>query len=165
MSIFVRTFLSAGAMLCVVLGLVGCEAPGVGDPCDPENVPPGGFQASEKYVETSSVQCRSRVCLVYGLAGDTNKIQGTASCPAGEAGCVDDSAACDDGTTVPENCKTGRVYCTCRCDAPAGSSTETCECPDNYSCEPIVTSAAAGAGVRGSYCVKKKSVDSSEDES
>ncbi len=49
---------------------VGCNAPGVGDPCTPENIPSDGFNGSEAYLETSSVQCRTRVCMVYQLQGD-----------------------------------------------------------------------------------------------
>ncbi|MEZ4254344.1 MAG: hypothetical protein R3A78_01305 [Polyangiales bacterium] len=141
----------------------GCSAPGVGDPCDPESVPEGGFESSEAYLETSSVQCRTRVCMVYHLAGDTRKVTGTDSCDeTTDTDCVNGNSDCDDGDTVSSNCVTGRVYCTCRCDAPKGSSTTTCECPDGYSCEEVVATNAAGAGVRGSYCVKKKTVDTEE---
>ena len=49
--------------------LAGCTAPGIGDPCIPESIPEGGFVGSEAYLETSSVQCRTRVCMVYQLTG------------------------------------------------------------------------------------------------
>lgn len=143
---------------------MGCEAPGVGDPCRPENVPQGGFQPSEAYLETSSVQCQTRVCMVYKLSGNTEHILGEfENCDAEDGNCVNDSPDCDDGDTVADNCMPGRVYCTCRCDAPAGSSTTTCECPDGYACEEVVATNAAGAGVRGSYCVKKNTVGDSEE--
>ena len=148
---------------------MGCQAPGVGDPCRPENVPQGGFQVSEAYLETSSVQCQTRVCMVYKLKGNTehtiadDKDDASYDCGAADGNCVNDSPDCDDGDTVAPDCATGRVYCTCRCDAPAGSSTTTCECPDGYACEEVVATNAAGAGVRGSYCVKKNTVgDSAE---
>lgn len=127
---------------------LGCEAPGVGDPCDPENVPVGGFQSSESYLETSSVQCRTRVCMVYELQGDTR-------CESGES-CdnpIDPNENCD---PIADNCKAQRVYCTCRCAAPAGSTTSTCECPDGYTCEEILE--LGGDGIRGSYCVKSATI-------
>lgn len=152
--------LSAFAILLVI----GCEAPGVGDPCRPENVPEGGFKESEAYLETSSVQCQTRVCMVYKLAGNTERVLGEyPDCDSPGANCVlGDDSNCDDGDTVAANCAPARVYCTCRCDAPAGSSTTTCECPDGYACEEVVATNAAGAGVRGSYCVKKNTVDDGE---
>ncbi len=134
----------------LVAGLAfGCEAPGVGDPCDPENVPEGGFQSSEAYLETSSVQCRTRVCMVYELQGDTRCSLGD---PSGE-NCVNQDPNCapDD-----DNCMAQRVYCTCRCKAPAGSSTSTCECPDGYTCQEILE--LGGDGIRGSYCVKADTI-------
>ncbi|MCA9582234.1 MAG: hypothetical protein KC416_10605 [Myxococcales bacterium] len=141
---------------------VGCEAPGVGDPCDPENVPAGGFVSREAYLETSSVQCRTRVCMVYKLQGDTDKVIGEhPDCPLD--GTMDDDCVAGPGSGCDPSqatCVPARVYCTCRCDAPAGSSTSTCECPDGYSCEPVLQ--LGGAGIRGSYCVKKSTLGDEE---
>jgi len=116
----------------------------VGDPCDPENVPTGGFNASEAYLETSSVQCRTRVCMVYHLAGDTS------------------DPSCD--PTTDPNCPSptdveARVYCTCRCDAPADSNTPTCSCPGGFSCAEVLQ--LGGSGIRGSYCVKDETLPTS----
>ena len=127
-----RTFrLPSFSHLLVVLALsslavfaVGCKsAIGVGDPCDPESIPGGGFDRSEVYLETSSVQCRTRVCMVYkteGLPGDV---------------------------TYNEE----QVYCSCRCDAPEGANTPTCACPSGFTCETILEQ--GGTGIRGGYCV------------
>jgi hypothetical protein len=112
------------AIALVGLGLFACNVPsGVGDPCDPESVPGGGFDPNEVYLETSSVQCRTRVCMVY-------KIDGLPS----------DSEANEE-----------RVYCTCRCDAPADSNTPTCNCPTGFVCENILEQ--GGSGIQGGYCV------------
>jgi hypothetical protein len=60
----------AAALTVLAFTAVGCKpGTGVGDPCDPESVPGGGFDRQEVYLETSSVQCRTRVCMVYEIAG------------------------------------------------------------------------------------------------
>lgn len=141
----VRYALCAAAVLLAPVA-VGCEAPGVGDPCDPESIPEGGFNDSEAYLETSSVQCRTRVCLVYKLPGFPNR-----------------DSTCDP-SVVGGSCATpqeteDRVYCTCRCKAPAGATASTCECPDGYTCEEVLDSEFAGDGIRGSYCVKSSTIE------
>ena len=111
------------ALTLLAIAAVGCQpGTGVGDPCDPESVPMGGFDPQEVYLETNSVQCRTRVCMVYELDG------------------LPDSDA-----------DLERVYCTCRCDAPAGSDTPTCNCPSGFVCETILEQ--GGTGIRGGYCV------------
>ncbi|MFZ1864327.1 MAG: hypothetical protein WAU39_08910 [Polyangiales bacterium] len=122
----------------------GCSSSAVGDPCVPEQVPEGGFLPSETYLETSSVQCATRVCLVRELqggnpGGDPNNLQED-DCPQGEATCV--SAA-----EVERS-----VYCSCRCAAPAGSDLPTCGCPSGFTCEEVLET--GGDGLRGSYCVR-----------
>ena len=136
-----------GLVLCsigVMWTMFGCEAPGVGDPCEPESIPEMGFVASEAYLETSSVQCRTRVCMVYQLPGYPNR-DGT--CDPARVG----------GPCATPGETEERVYCTCRCDAPAGDAT-TCECPDGYDCVEVLDSEFAGPGIRGSYCVKSNTV-------
>lgn len=126
------------------LSLTGCEAPGVGDPCLPEAVPEGGFRDTESYLETSSVQCRTRVCMVYKLEGDPRPVceddpnGTTAGCPA--PGDLADPAEAEE-----------RIFCTCRCDGP--SNTTNCECPSGFSCEEVLD--LGGDGIRGSYCIPK----------
>ena len=121
------------------LSVTGCAESNVGDPCVPEQVPAGGFLASETYLETSSVQCATRVCLVRELPGDPNNLQ-EEQCPLGPEGCVFASEV------------EGSVYCSCRCAAPADSNLPTCGCPDGFICEEVLET--GGDGVRGSYCVR-----------
>jgi hypothetical protein len=143
-----------GLVLCsigVMWTMFGCEAPGVGDPCEPESIPEGGFVPSEAYLETSSVQCRTRVCMVYQLPGYPNREN---DCdPATLPRRPDGSPA----TCATQGETEERVYCTCRCDAPAGDAS-TCECPDEYDCVEVLDSEFAGPGIRGSYCVKSNTV-------
>ena len=132
-----------------LLPLGGCADAPVGDPCVPENTPAGGFLRGEAYLETSSVQCRTRVCMVY-MAGE------------GAPSSLDPS-------TSREQCQTGggadcsgfpseeeieeRVYCTCRCQAPEGSGTPTCNCGSGFTCvEDLLV--LGGDGIRGGYCVR-----------
>ncbi|MBI5486759.1 MAG: hypothetical protein HY905_05465 [Deltaproteobacteria bacterium] len=62
------------AGLALVGTTVACEPPGVGDPCTPEVRPPpdpdrAGYNMPWAYgevsVETRSLQCRTRTCMVY----------------------------------------------------------------------------------------------------
>lgn len=121
--------------------LSACTAAGVGDPCKPEVVPrlgdaDGGtstsnfaFSEDEIYFETNSAQCRTRICMAYRYGGNPY---------------VD-----PDQKAVNE-----RIYCTCRCGAPAGSTATTCKCPDGFTCAEINSSDLAGPGLQGSYCVR-----------
>lgn len=131
-----RRGVSIAAVLCAWLALGGgCSTPAVGAPCLPEQIPEGGFSPKEAYIESSSVQCETRVCLVYQLAGDPRE-----SCKAGSA-----------STCASQDEVAKRVYCTCRCNAQ-GSGFGECECPDGFSCEEVLTQ--GDRGVRGSYCVR-----------
>ena len=114
---------------CCLLGLVlavsaGC-ATGVGDPCTPEVIPDDGFKNSEAYIETSSVQCQTRVCGVFKYQGDPRH---------------------DDPRQVEK-----KIYCTCRCEAP-DPRFGTCDCPDGFECQEVLD--LGGPGIRGSYCVR-----------
>jgi len=123
----------------------GCSSSAVGDPCVPEAVPEGGFLASETYLETSSVQCATRVCLVRGLMGDPSNLhEDDPACPRDQEG--------EPSTCVTEAEVEASVYCSCRCDAPAESGLPTCACPGGFICEPVLET--GGDGLRGSYCVK-----------
>ena len=133
--------------------IAGCEAPGVGDPCSPEAVPEGGFVATESYLETSSVQCRTRVCAVYQLNGVPNfigpDINGDG---APDQTCDPTTEACADVAETEQ-----RVYCTCRCDAPSDvGQASLCDCPDGFSCLEVSTQ--GGPGVRGSYCIRSSTI-------
>jgi hypothetical protein len=127
------------------LAAAGCANSAVGDPCVPEAVPEGGFLASETYLETSSVQCATRVCLVRGLDGDPNNLE--PECPKDDP---DGDPA--DWTCVSENEVERSVYCSCRCGAPAESGLPTCGCPGGFLCEEVLET--GGDGLRGSYCVR-----------
>ena len=129
---------------------VACSESAVGDPCVPEQVPEGGFLSSETYLETSSVQCATRVCLVRDLEGDPN-------IPCDEN---PDEPTCADRSEIEDN-----VYCSCRCGAPEGSSLPTCGCPGGFVCEEILET--GGDGLRGSYCVREpvEAAEPNEDDS
>jgi len=158
-----RSVRTGSLQLATVLGVVllgammsGCPARGIGDPCVPEAIPGGGFDQREIYVETSSVQCRTRTCMVFRLSGDPSKVVGEESCPAGTAGCVD--------RALPVNVSNSaeRVFCTCRCSATDGdSNTPLCDCTDGFHCVDVLT--AGGAGVRGGYCVPNELCTADED--
>jgi hypothetical protein len=119
--------------------LLACSTPAVGAPCLPEQVPANGFDPRESYIESSSVQCESRVCVVYKLAGDPRE-----SCnPAQNPNCADPAE-------VEES-----VYCTCRCDS-FGQSDNDCDCPSGYRCTRLLTN--GDLGVNGKYCIKSQTV-------
>jgi hypothetical protein len=151
---------------------LGCEAGHVGDPCVPEDEYRqnfSGYSASEVNLETGSLSCQTRICLVQHF-------QGRVSCPYGQEEAAlglppDDPRRCrvpgTDGTgstdavTVPvsawavERPADATVYCSCRCDGPDPNA-HYCECPSGYSCEPLVRDFGFGEReLKGSYCVKQ----------
>lgn len=130
------------AMFLALLGLAACGAPAVGDPCLPEQVPDDGFEISEAYIESSSVQCQTRVCMVWKLQG----------APQGSTPCLNNPAKCATEAEVSK-----KVYCTCRCDA-GNSRFAECTCPSGYTCTPVLEQGSEG--VRGSYCVLSETVTS-----
>ncbi|MEY4511961.1 MAG: hypothetical protein RLZZ450_4083 [Pseudomonadota bacterium] len=145
------------AFAVAALGAIGCTDEGVGDPCIPETVPCNangeqcGYKASEAYIEATSVQCKSRLCIVYKLDNNT---QG--SIPS------DPRTLCD-SKGQPQGCVDNEalaksVYCTCRCDTGGvKSGIDTCTCPDGFTCEPVLN--LGGPGIVGSYCVNKDSIN------
>lgn len=126
--------------ILLALLAVGCTGSPVGDPCVPENIPPEGFDSREIYLETSSVQCRTRTCMVFKLAGNPEKIAGTPSCDG--LNCVTEAQA------------QNQVFCACRCSVPEGreANTPLCDCPDGYTCSDGIVQ-TGGPGVEGGYCV------------
>lgn len=137
-------------LLCLGLWVAACADEGVGDPCTPETVPVNnegkpGFQKTESYIESSSVQCRSRLCIVHKLDNGTDlpadpRPQGLCSNKQNPnaVGCVSDAELLR------------AVHCTCKCGGP--KTAEQCKCPSGFSCIEILT--LGGDGIRGSYCVK-----------
>ncbi len=147
----------------------------------------GGFDAREVNVESKSFQCRTRICLVnhfqgrvscpYGQLADGQKPA------AAKSACLNpgDSTKAVTGLTNSADPASFRdpekkalvkaqcvdrtadkaVYCSCRCadangEKPSGQT--FCDCPDGFSCSPLVTSIGAGSneGLTGSYCIKSK---------
>lgn len=135
--------------------LTACTTSGVGDPCNPEQVPEGGFAETEIFLETSSVQCRSRVCLVNRFpGGDPNAYTDTDTLGND---CID----ADDPGTCLNGVVEDRVHCSCRCAAPAGANTPTCACPNGFTClENAVTT--GGIGIEGGYCVRDDALGAAE---
>lgn len=135
------------ALLALGLGLlgVGCAASGVGDPCTPEAVPRCGFAATEVYVETSSVQCRTRVCVVYRLDGHPENLL-SAGCPLDSSRsdcatttdpstCVDDTPRDEADTSDLGTTSVDRVFCSCRCRAlETNPDLPLCVCGTGYHC-------------------------------
>jgi len=72
-----RRFLSVSALFALLLGAAACTPEGMGDPCEPESCPPlldefglpipgqCDWQSEEVYLEHFSLQCRTRVCMVF----------------------------------------------------------------------------------------------------
>jgi len=139
------------------LGAIGCADEGVGDPCIPETVPCNalgekcGYKSSESYIEATSVQCKSRLCIVYKLDNKTN-----GAIPSDPRSLCEDQKQPEDGC-VDNDALQKSVYCTCRCDTGGvKSGIDTCTCPDGFTCEPVLN--LGGSGIVGSYCVAKSSI-------
>jgi hypothetical protein len=133
-----RGWISLPTLLLAVLP-IGCATPPVGAPCLPEQVPENGFDGRESYIETASLQCETRVCVVHKLRGDPREPctpTATRECAARAA--IEDS-----------------VYCSCRCDSD-GVSDSDCECPAGFSCDELLDH--RDQGVKGRYCIKKRAV-------
>lgn len=108
-------------LLVVALSMLAlsCGESGVGDPCNPQhpplpdggaqcpNAPPGSdcFLGTELYLETRSLQCRTRVCMVYHWS-EREQVPGE---------------------------QARRVFCTCRCGGE-GDPTAFCTCPSGFRC-------------------------------
>jgi hypothetical protein len=147
------TLYAAVAIVLAATRLTGCASPAVGAPCLPEQVPADGFDESEAYIESSSVQCETRVCMVYKLqgapTGTANCVPNPVTCTAGQKNCVPQVKCASDDDVAK------KVYCTCRCSAP-NSKFSACSCPGGYSCAPVLEQGSIG--VRGSYCVRSDTV-------
>jgi len=141
-----------GFIVLTLVG-VGCTDEGVGDPCIPETIPCDstgsncGYQASESYIEATSVQCRSRLCIVHKLDNGTGGLTPSDPrkiCTGGDT---------DEPDCVEEDALKNSVYCTCRCGLE-GSDRDFCKCPSGFSCEPVLTNGPEG--IRGNYCVRSR---------
>lgn len=145
-----------GTVALLGLLVTACADEGVGDPCTPETIPckidPAtkekqcGFNNTESFIESSSVQCRSRLCIVHKL---DNKTDG--NIPADPTKACSDTVSVQDGCVKPDELDKS-VYCTCRCDGP-GKKEDFCDCPSGFKCDEVLS--LGGDGIRGSYCVRK----------
>lgn len=136
----VSRLVRAGAPLLVAAAMFGCAPSPIGDPCVPESIPGGGYDPREVYIETSSVQCRTRACMVYRLKGNPEE-----PCDAPGA----DVETCANAEEIDD-----QIFCTCRCSVAEGgqSNTPLCNCGQGFTCvDDVVT--AGGEGVRGGYCI------------
>lgn len=97
-----------GSVLALALGCAACASEQVGAPCAPEQVPEGGFDGLESYVEIGSLQCETRTCLVHRFDGDLDSPD------------VHDS-----------------IYCSCRCDGE-GDPAGFCDCPEGFVCQEVL---------------------------
>lgn len=134
----------------LALSAIGCAPVGLGDPCTPEAIPSGGFTPREVYVESGSVQCRTRTCMVFHL--DANP-ECTPNCAVCGQGGTDACPRCmaTGGTCVTEGSPESpnsdeRVFCSCRCSAGGNPSLPLCECTEGYRCVP-------DGDPGGGYCV------------
>ncbi|HVJ22126.1 MAG TPA: hypothetical protein VM686_42260 [Polyangiaceae bacterium] len=143
---------------------VGCDSGNVGDPCTPDaeyslNFAP--FSVREVYLESRSLQCATRLCLV-------NHFQGRVSCPLGQASSDDPERVCTtpDGAEriegeVPawdlDRSAERSVYCSCRCDGPDPDG-RYCECPSGFECQKLAPEVGfENRELAGSYCIKNGS--------
>jgi hypothetical protein len=138
-----------GSVLECLPGPEVASAEHVGDPCFTHVVPEGGFYDSMAYVEPVSESCGGAACIVYHLGGDPRDgCERPSSCEPSDS----NDCPVDPGCAQPGDIEE-RVYCSCRCDGPAGLP--TCACPDDYSCVPLIHTGPLNA--QGSYCVRNRS--------
>jgi hypothetical protein len=139
-----------------LLTLAGCQTSGVGDPCVPQAIPSGGFQERDIVIETTSVMCRTRVCLVYKFTGDpthdfTSEDENTCE-PLADSGVSEDAGPLErDPLCRTRDYIRDHVFCTCRCDSD-DPNVPTCDCPGGFAC--VALQQGGGASVEGSYCVR-----------
>lgn len=152
----------------------------IGAPCTPEDEFSPTFpffSQGEVTIDSGSPSCASGVCVVANFRGRTSCPYGQ---PAGEVKGPDGAFPVDPTLTSDERCYlpgtshdpanavtvpvdpqfVGRppadtVYCSCRCDGPAGSG-PFCECPDGFACTHLIDERGASSDSRfaGSYCLK-----------
>jgi hypothetical protein len=151
----------------------------VGATCVPENEFSPTFpffSQDETTIDSGSPRCESGVCLVANFRGRVSCPYGqrAAGAEPGDASKVEPTLGPDERCylpgashdaaneiTVPVDPQfVGRppqdtVYCSCRCDGPAGSG-PFCQCPDGFACTHLVDERGEGSDQRfaGSYCVK-----------
>lgn len=171
-----------------LLGSSSAAVIGLGDPCTPEpeyDHDGGGAVLTDLGIDLNSTSCVSRVCLSYYFQGRVTCPYGnakggqTGTCravpellglytldatPSGELCCPQVGDVEQRSLTKPVEAQcSGKnaldsVYCSCRCDVPAGvdrNLVRLCDCPSGFACLPILENPALPIGKRGSYCVKQ----------
>lgn len=125
-------------------GAPACHDQGLGDPCVPDQETRAdfaGFSEDEVNVETRSMECVSRLCLVNHYRGRVT--------PGGPP-------------TTPAPCShrpaRDAVYCSCRCanvDGRTDDGFPYCACPDGFTCTQLVSSIGQDVerGLTGAYCI------------
>jgi len=148
----------------------------IGDPCTPGdefNPNFSGFEVTEVNIQTGTTSCNSGVCLVANFQGRTTCPYGQPADPSG-SGMADPTIPAEDRCYLPgaaqapanaiavpvtpqlvRRSPADAVYCSCRCDGPAGTG-PFCACPSGFECRHLVdqygtSTADQGAG---SYCLK-----------
>ncbi len=134
----------SAAVLAMALSVIGCGdddddddttgGEAVGEACTPEMIPEGGFQQTEVYLESDTIDCPNPGCVVNHLVGDPTETD------PGEPDYVSPAEI------------ERRVYCTCKCAAEASETIDCPACPDGFECCPLFTIGAAD--LAGSYCVR-----------
>ena len=137
----------------------GPTEPGsVGDQCIPADesfATFSGFSLGEINISDEDPQCSSGNCMVV-------RFRGRVTCPEGnQDGGVCTTAAGEEVSVpvypqLPDRPAERAVFCSCRCDGPAGQG-PFCDCPSGMACEPALVASSDDSYAdqyAGSYCVK-----------
>ena len=124
-------------MACAVeLPAAAAPPPGegkVGAACLPTQLSPSGFVPFERdqaSIDTASPDCATGLCLANNITFHYD-------------------------ASNPNRLSDSEVYCSCRCDGPAGAG-PFCACPSGFECTPFMADVglASTKAVAGSYCMK-----------
>jgi hypothetical protein len=132
-----RSHLLALVAVAAVAALpVACTSGGVGDPCTPDEEYDAlfdGFDIAENYLESRSLQCATRVCLV-------NYFQGRVSCPLGQSAA--DITPCagpgDTACAAGQSCVVSDTLAQAcdPCDPAKDAGCMPLSCPAGLTCDP-----------------------------
>ncbi|MEM9068745.1 MAG: hypothetical protein AAGE52_09570 [Myxococcota bacterium] len=129
--------------------------------CVPESVPLDGFPGGDLFLETSSVQCPSSICVIDQRDADSAlQISGSReACEQANERRI--RRAEEDGEDVGEldDCEplpsiADRVHCSCRCSLPGGETDETtCACGEGFVCVDDAFTSGSDE-IQGGYCLR-----------
>lgn len=119
--------LAALAVLTIVVLIVACEDEDVGIPCTMEGADDAGAGSSSQ-INPQAMDCRSRLCLLYGGVSET-KAMCTTICDS-DGDCPDETDTCPTGFKCIPAIETGSLRCCKMCV-----------------CERFTTGNDAGAGI------------------